>query len=50
MAELIGRTLGNYRIDQLLGEGGMGSVYKGFDLSAAGCGDQIHSPTSCPQS
>jgi eukaryotic-like serine/threonine-protein kinase len=33
MADFIGRTLGNYRIDTLLGEGGIGSVYKGFDLS-----------------
>jgi Tol biopolymer transport system component len=29
---LIGRTLGSYRLDALLGAGGMGEVYRGFDL------------------
>ena len=29
---MIGRTIGNYRIDAKLGQGGMGAVYKGLDL------------------
>lgn len=29
---LIGRTLANYRIERLLGRGGMASVYYGFDF------------------
>ena len=29
---MIGRTIGAYRIDAKLGQGGMGAVYKGLDL------------------
>ena len=32
---LIGRQLENYRIDALLGQGGMGAVYRGFDVNLA---------------
>ena len=28
---MIGRTLDHYRIDALIGEGGMGVVYRAFD-------------------
>ena len=33
--DLIGRQLENYRIDALLGQGGMGAVYRGFDVNLA---------------
>lgn len=29
---MIGRVIGNYRIDALLGQGGMGAVYRGMDI------------------
>ena len=35
MMNLVGRQIDNYRIDILLGEGGMGSVYRAQDLNLA---------------
>lgn len=35
MGDLIGQQIGQYRIDALLGEGNMGSVYQAFDLNLA---------------
>ncbi|RMF03068.1 MAG: FHA domain-containing protein [Chloroflexi bacterium] len=31
--DLTGQTLGNYRLDEVIGEGGMATVYKAFQLS-----------------
>jgi serine/threonine protein kinase len=35
VADLIGRRIENYRIDSVLGEGGMGYVYRGYDVNLA---------------
>ena len=29
---MIGQIVGNYKIEQMLGEGGMGAVYRGVDM------------------
>src|SRR5207245_2633506 len=34
--DLIGRTVGSYRVEKLLGKGGMGCVYMGVPLGVAG--------------
>ena len=33
MAEVIGRTLGNYKITELIARGGMAAVYKAYQTS-----------------
>ena len=35
MSDLVGRQIDNYRIDASLGEGGMGAVFRAFDLNLA---------------
>ena len=33
MEQLIGKTLDRYKVVELLGEGGMGAVFKGYDVT-----------------